>query len=136
MTKTVLILAYLLFAEAGGEGKVGVNHAASVVLNSAQVGVHLPVALLNEAFRKGRYSSMKGLTYESFKVPRFTNKLDREMWDYCIVTASAMCRGAFKPVIESNHFYNPNKCRPYWAPLLRDTRKVGNHVFGKLLPKC
>jgi spore germination cell wall hydrolase CwlJ-like protein len=133
MSKAILILAYLLWHEARGEGKLGIDHVASVVVNSApDNGLDQCFNLCYEALKPGRYDSMKGKTAHDIDIPKKNNKKEEEMWAYCIQTASLMCRGKYTPINTATHFYNPKKCSPSYGPQFKDAFEYGNHRFGRL----
>ena len=133
MSKCILIIAYLLYGEARGEGKLGINNVASVLMNSSRDnGLDRAFNLVYEAMKPGRYDSMKGLTADMIDIPKQNGAKDEQMWEYCISLATLMCKGEFEPINNSNHFYNPKQCSPSWGPKLQDSFSIGRHVFGRL----
>jgi spore germination cell wall hydrolase CwlJ-like protein len=133
MSKCILIIAYLLYGEARGEGKLGINNVASVLMNSSRDnGLDRAFNLVYEAMKPGRYDTMKGLTADMIDIPRQNGRKDEQAWEYCVEVATEMCHGNFEPVNNSTHFFNPDKCNPSWKGKLQDTFMVGRHFFGRL----
>ena len=55
------------------------------------------------------------------------------MWNECVRISESAFNGTFKPVNSRwNAYYNPKKCHPSWASLLKGATIVGHHRVGEL----
>ena len=46
--------------------------------------------------------------------------------------AKQMLNNNFKPIINSNHYYNPKLASPSWGNKMKNVKYIGNHKFGIL----
>lgn len=115
-------IASTLWLEARGEGKVGIDAVASVIVNRAK-------------------KSGKTMEYECLKPKQFSCWNDRKqvvpqkakgkMWEYCKKVAKDMSCGRFVATTNATHYYNPSLCNPSWGKKLTDVVVIGKHRFGR-----
>lgn len=116
-------IAYAIWYEARGEGRVGQLAVATVIWNRAGGN---PDGLV-EVVRKSDWLG---------NCPRL-NPLDGD-WSCPVLTgdcwsiARQMVEGTFIPLGEWTHFWNPRKASPVWGPKVANRVQVGRHVFGRL----
>ena len=150
----VNIIALTLMWEAENQGKKGIDMVASVLLNRCKGDVSkLPLACLKSAYssKAGRYiwqfscwdetsihrikrSTQTPQNYRIFlpRQVRNGNKASIKMWNYCNEVAVKLCNGEFKPITTATEYFNYNLVSPKWKDKLKDTIKVGDHMFGSL----
>ena len=150
----VNIIALTLMWEAENQGKKGIDMVASVLLNRCKGDVSkLPLACLKSAYssKAGRYiwqfscwdeTSVHGIkrstqTPQNYRIflPRQVRngkKASIKMWNYCNEVAVKLCNGEFKPITTATEYFNYKKVSPKWKNKLKDTIKVGDHLFGRL----
>ena len=150
----VNIIALTLMWEAENQGKKGIDMVASVLLNRCKGDVSkLPLACLKSAYssKAGRYiwqfscwdeTSVHGIkrstqTPQNYRIflPRQVRngkKASIKMWNYCNEVAVKLCNGEFKPITTATEYFNYKLVSPKWKNKLKDTIKVGDHMFGSL----
>lgn len=119
------MVAKTLWAEARGEGKVGIDAVASVINNRA----------------KGRATNVRKvirpIQFESWnkgepKVNIVSDE-DQKIWNYCLELGKQIATNTFKPTGNWTHFYNPLtvKKQPKWS-INQPFDKIGKQHFLKV----
>ena len=141
------IIAKIIFGEAGSEG------GDNIVLKEESLKAIASV-LRNRSLISGRSIYAEATKEDKNRIPQFSTYAptnsglginDKLYWSTIVpndirvspkawAMAQAMARQAIDGTIQDNtggatHFYNPKKAKPYWAPKLRETKTILNHVF-------
>lgn len=123
MNEIMLIIALTLFGEARGETHQGKVAVASVIYNRAKErGVTMTAVCLQP-----KQFSCWG---DEMLINKVHGSLDA--WFDCVIIAQAMTDGSFQPVLNANHYYNPDLASPSWGDLLEEVAVIGRHRFGRL----
>ena len=138
------VVAETLWLEARSEGKTGIDAVATVIMNRTNREIARgcdalrPEIMAAVCLKPNQFSCWNGML--SLKVAsrliaqkEFGNENERRIWDYCVETATKMVRGEFEVVGPYTHFYAMRMASaPSWSKDLRQTVRIGNHVFGRL----
>ena len=117
----LLDVTWTLYEEAKGEPYRGIYAVASVIYTRS---IERDLTLSSVCRQRGQFSC-----WNSGREPRrYTNG----EWSQCEQIALSMTQRAFRPLSDWNHFFNPKKSRPYWARKLKNKKRIGNHIFGRL----
>ena len=141
LAKAKNVIARTLYMESREDGKQGLEMTMTVIWNRAGKG--MKDQLVSEALRPSQFScwndipsSKKNPTTYQIQFPSCVQKgsgADFDMWNECVKIAESAYNGTFKPVDEHwNAYYNPKKCHPSWASLLKGATIVGHHRVGEL----
>lgn len=129
------VLAETLWCEARGEGKIGVEAVASVVMNRAKrSGKKVSdVCLQRKQFScwNNRTRPVVGGDRKFIMKPNLTPR-DTKIFSLCRSTAYAVVIGTFIPTVDSTHYYAHNKVTPKWAQSMWNKQVIGNHTFGRV----
>ena len=138
------VVAETLWLEARGEGLRGIEAVASVIVNRTEREIRKghkalrPELMAAVCLKPRQFSCWNGM--QCLKVAsrliaekEFTTEDERRTWEYCVSTATRMIRGEFDAVGPYTHYYAMTlKSAPSWSRGLRETARIGNHVFGRL----
>jgi hypothetical protein len=53
-------------------------------------------------------------------------------WKKCQNIAVDLYTGNLKNLPRWNHYYNPKLCKPEWASKLKNKKRIGHHIFGRI----
>lgn len=115
--RDVYIVASIIWNEARGESFHGKYAVASTIYNRANGDIR-------EFSRVVREDNWLG---DSYREIHMTGDISTE----CKI-AKSMFEGKFMPMGDYTHFYNPSKVKPYWKSFLKNKKRIGNHIFGKI----
>ena len=128
----VNVVAETIWLEARGEGDRGIRAVASVIRNRS---VERGLSPREVCLERGQFSCWrKGLVLplDNVRKSRMMRPSTRRAWRSCVEVANELVNRKFKPTITANHYYNPDKCRPYWGRMMRSCVSIGRHKFGRL----
>jgi len=135
MYSNVLLLAFLIFAEAEGEPVEGKMYVAATAIN---MSVMRHTTLREEILRPHRYSGMHGKRIEKIVHSYNQGTLDDvHVWKTCLALASSMVQCYYVSLMTGlpmapgvTHFGNWNKVKmPKCFKKLTFVKKIGNHWF-------
>jgi len=124
------LLARTLMAEAGGEGRLGLRAAGSVIMNRVNAdgyGATLPDVILDP----GQFSAWNSLTgYAGGEGSLDMAAMSPSEDAYAV--ADELLSGDYKdPTGGATHYYNPNIATPAWGMEAGgEWQTIGKHVFG------
>lgn len=133
LTLPVQIIATTLVAEAGGEGKTGMQAVANVLQNRAKRRGTTPAT---EALKRKQFSMWNSHTVsgKSIKYVMDIYKVkESPLWPHAVYLAKNIA-GLRDVTGGATHYYNPKKVKPAWgkgAPTWKSTGTIGNHTFGR-----
>ena len=124
-----LIIAATIYSEAAGEGPAGRVAVAGTIVTRAQDRRLTPAQVCRQ---RKQFSCWNGVD-DKRMATRLKGWAAKSpvVWRHCIELATAIEAGRVKANGYS-HYYNPSKASPSWGPKLKDRRRIGNHIFGKL----
>jgi spore germination cell wall hydrolase CwlJ-like protein len=126
------VIAAALWAEARGEGPLGVRAVAEVIKNRAEKH---HAAVYDVVKAPHQFSCFnKGAVAVVTKAKRSTGP-DQEMWLFCHTIATGLFNGTFKGlnlVHGATHYCTPG-IPPLWARDMECCAVIGNHKFFKSL---
>lgn len=134
------ILMRTLYAEARGDGKVGMDMVMTVIWNR---GAGTLKHLADECLREKQFSCWNSVT-NTVKTPSTYTVMfpegatagkgkDYQMWNLASNMVESVFNGGFTPVNQQwNAYYNPDKAHPDWADELMNAKMVGHHLVGTL----
>ena len=123
-------LAWMIDAEARGEGEVGMRAVASAI-DKGGGGGGGDDEVMNKP--KAFSPTAGGVKPDSqFRWHPADNPEDRKAQIQAQKIAYEMVTGTFKPTIDASHFYNPDKASPSWGNEMIGSQQIGNHRFGNL----
>ena len=129
------VLAETLWCEARGEGKIGVDAVASVIMNRAKrSGKKVSeVCLQRKQFScwNNRTLPVVGGDRKFIMKPNLTPR-ENKIFSLCRSTAYAVVIGTFVPTVDATHYYAHNKVTPKWAQSMWNKKVIGNHTFGRV----
>lgn len=140
-TNVVNALSRVLWKEARGEGKTGIDAIASVILNRAGED---PEKFIKVISKPEQFSCLKSYnggwndkTYSWFNPPvnQLTTPEAKEIWEYCKSDALKLVEKKFKSTIGNRNSYMnkataSEKAKKSWGWKL--DLKIGKHTFGYL----
>lgn len=118
IVETILCLALNVYHEARGEPKVGQYAVAYVTLNRAN-HPNFP-------------NTVCGVVYQpyQFSWTRYNQHLPKDAgWDTALRSAIQVYFGMAKDPTSGSLFYHNNTVKPKWAPKLKHTVRISNHIF-------
>ena len=130
MDKVVLLLSLTFWHECRGEGEHGIRGVASVVWNRSAPAKG-KYDLSWTVLRPRQFSCWNGRDTRGLTEPVCDNDADRQAWAMCVKIAEEMVDKTFKPIDNYTHYYNPDRCTPFWKDDLTNVKRIGSHVFGK-----
>lgn len=121
------IVAACIVLEAGGEGKIGMQAVANVLVNRAN---RRNTDLYTEARRKWQFSCMNGRS--DSEVLRLANaKRFENSFSYALTLLEVADTGHLQDVSGGATHYHNTKVLPGWAWKLKRVKQIGNHIFYK-----
>lgn len=121
---SVLDVAWTIYKEAEGESYVGKRAVATVIYNRSKTR--------HKTFSQIVRQPKQFSPWNSGAEPRYYPDIE---FKKCLIISKQMHNGTFIPIDNWDHFYNPQKCSPYWSKNLVNFRIIGNHKFGLLKTK-
>lgn len=122
------ILAGTIYDEARGESSEGRYAVASVIWNRAHQKRWSKLGLVGVCLQRMQFSGWN----KGYLNIQIINKKQQQIWDECKQIAKQMLNNNFKPIINSNHYYNPKLASPSWGNKMKNIKYIGNHKFGIL----
>lgn len=129
----VQIIATTLVAEAGGEGKTGMQAVANVLQNRSKRRGSTPAT---EALKRKQFSMWNSHTVSGKSIAYVMdiyNVKESPLWSHAVYLAKNIA-GLRDVTGGATHYYNPKKVKPAWgkgAPTWKSTTTLGNHTFGR-----
>ena len=123
------LLARILTAEAGNQGRLGMTAAGNVIMNRAgRTGYGEGVR--GVIMKPGQFSPMNSVTgYASGEQGQNIDSLRPS--DTAYMVADSLLQGTAGDITDgATHFYNPKISNPSWAQG-KEFKRIGDHVFGK-----
>jgi N-acetylmuramoyl-L-alanine amidase len=127
--KNIDIIAQTIYQEARGESFIGKMAVASVIYNRGKGDVN---KMIYEIKRPKQFSCWNGYDWNNYKMSDIQSKT----WEDSKKIAESIVKNQFSPTINSDHYFNPKKCNPYWAYKDPKTKtqplpyqNIGNHRF-------
>jgi spore germination cell wall hydrolase CwlJ-like protein len=128
----IVIITLTIFAESAGEPIAGKMAIGQVITTRAEQRNLTPAQVCLEPEQFSCWNRGYEAVCADYRSGKFVkNPVDAEAFDVCLQVARRVVAGELRGS-KWNHFYNPKKCTPSWAPFLQDTVQIGNHVFGRL----
>lgn len=118
------VVATTIWAEARGEGEIGMRAVASVIWNRSQES-GLPPTLV----------CLKRKQFSCWNNGEPSVDKDSKQWTYAMQLQHEMEDEVFKPLGDWNHYYAHKKCNPKWAKHLMNVKVIRNHTFGTIKRK-
>jgi spore germination cell wall hydrolase CwlJ-like protein len=123
------VLAAVLWAEARGEGPIGVRAVAEVIKNRSDFHHKSTYRVVVD----GKQFSCLDKTppSELIKKAKASKGDDLKLWYFCHTIATALFNGTFKGanLTHGAMFYHSRNVRPLWAEDMFCTARIGNHIF-------
>lgn len=114
------VVAAVIIREAGGEGPIGMQAVANVILNRANNKKQEPFYVVTQ---KSQFATVSSEIIEAAKVhPR---------WQYALNLSEKVANKNLEDLTDgANHFYSGTQ-KPYWAKKMQFKVKIGGHYFLK-----
>lgn len=128
MIPEMTIVAMTLFAECAGEPLEGKMAVMSAIANRASQKKSLrDVCLSPYQFscwngHRGKHSMLKKY---------YAGKFTGSAWEDCKRVVEMWADGTL-PKTKYTHYYNPKLCKPTWAGKMKNTKRIGRHLFGRI----
>ena len=127
------IIARTIYAETLGEPLAGKLAVASVIYNRSKGNLENIINIIKTPLQFSCWNKASEKDWTNMK-----QKNGKE-WEECIKIANDLVSGSFKPVINSDHYWNPEKANPYWAYYDKNVKsnpreyvQIGKHRFLNL----
>ena len=129
------IFAFVLWNEAGKEGRQAIESVASVIFNRARQSGQsfLAIVSADEQFHGYAPNPPDSFIHPNVDVLQYSGEL--QAWRDCYAYAECLVRGKFMYVISdhilnSDHFYSGPA--PGWSTNLTNIHQIGNLTFGRM----
>jgi spore germination cell wall hydrolase CwlJ-like protein len=114
-----LDVAWTIYKEAEGELSYGQRAVATVIYNRS--------VRRNLSYSQVVRQPQQFSPWNSGKEP---SVYYNEVFEYCMKISEELHNGTFVPMGPWDHFFNPDKCTPYWYKFMTNRCIIGHHLFG------
>lgn len=131
MLPEMTILMLTLFNEASICSEVEMAAVARTIQVRAE---DRGTSLHEECLRPYQYSCWNGYA-KKHKILRAYNDgqyQETPAWKRCQRVAQELYDGKLDGMPRWNHYYNPVLCNPEWASKLKNKKRIGHHIFGRI----
>jgi len=130
MTNEVILLAGLIFLEAGGEPFKGKTLVADVTINRRNKSKKSLSAVMLAPKQFSCFNNRAKMVEFFTEVDTGRRKND-QVWNDCLLVARVACRPGYEPKTRVTHYYAPARMKkpPYWAAKMVKVAEIGGHVF-------
>jgi len=125
--KVQCTVAKTIWLEARGEGYVGMEAVATVIYNRS---VRRKLSLVAVCLQEKQFSCWNKQVPKNVRA--YNTLGGGYNWDNARRLAGCLLRPDFEPMDTWTHYYNPDKCTPYWASQLTNKVRIGHHIFGTI----
>jgi spore germination cell wall hydrolase CwlJ-like protein len=135
-TQATEIIAATIIGEAGGEGYVGMQAVADVIMNRA-VRSKLPVSYEQQVYEvvivPYQFSCLSSVVVAKTKswAQIISAAKEHPRWPYALELTQRIYNKTLLDITGgATHFHNLT-VHPYWADRLTRTKRIGRHIFYK-----
>ena len=128
----ILILALTIWHEARGEGEQGMRLVADTISNRAKQS---KTCLVSVVTMPAQYECWSNKDPERADIPKQKSAIEKHNWQYCLILARLLRRGAYKPATDSTHYWRKDSEMKAWQYEMETVIEHKQHIFAKVSSK-